>query len=408
MSRKKVAIIGGGASGLTAACFAAEACDVTVFEKQKKIGRKILVTGNGRCNITNRNISHEHYHGHNSGFVNDVFSRFGLRETEIFFRSIGIPFVEESEGKLFPASLQASVVPKVFQYELGRRGVEVRLHRKIEQVIPERNGFRVITAGREEENFDSVILACGSCAYPSAGGSQSGYELAGDLGHTVYEPFPVILPLNIPFKPLHTLQGIKCDCEVKVLRNGDVITSSLDDLLFTAYGISGPASLKVSRSVNGLYLSGNVPEISLDFFPLLSLPDLHEMLTGLFSDSGKKISFALLGILKERMPEVILAAAGINHEKRCGEISDREKEIIISSLKDFRIKPGKPRGFDEAVAAAGGVCVDEVNPSTMESRLIKNLFITGELLDIDGDSGGFNLQFAWSTGALAGKAQLKH
>lgn len=408
MTRKKVAIIGAGASGLTAACFAAEACEVTVFEKQKKPGRKILVTGNGRCNITNRNISPEHYHGHNSGFVNDVFSRFGLRETEIFFRSIGIPFVEESEGKLFPASLQASVVPKVFQYELARRGVEIRLHRKIEHIIPEKKGFRVITAGREEGNFDSVILSCGSCAFPSVGGTRSGYELAGNFGHTVYEPFPVILPLNIPFKPLHTLQGIKWDCGVKVLRNGDVIASSLDELLFTAYGISGPASLKVSRSVNGLCLSGEVTEISLDFFPLLNMPDLRGMLMELFSDSGKKISFALLGILRERMPEIILAAAGIDHEKRCGNLSDKDKHRIASSLKDFRIKPGKPRGFDEAVAAAGGVCVDEVNPSTMESRLIQNLFITGELLDIDGDSGGFNLQFAWSTGALAGKAQLKH
>lgn len=407
MDRKKVAIIGGGASGLTAAYFAAETCSVTLFEKQKKTGRKILVTGNGRCNITNRYISPERYHGHNPGFVNEIFSRFGLSETEKFFRSIGIPFIEESEGKLFPASLQASLIPKVFLYELTRRNVDIRLHRKIEKIIPGKNMFRLITAGKEEEFFDSVILSCGSCAFPSSGGTRSGYELAADLGHTIHEPFPVILPINIPIKTLHTLQGIKWDCRVKVIYKDRTIAESLDELLFTAYGISGPASLKVSRYVNELILSGNVPEISLDFFPSMESEELTGIVEELLRDSGKKTSFALLGILKERMPEAILSLSGIDHEIRCGNLSETEKTKILSLLKDFRIKPGKPRGFEEAVAAAGGVSVEEIDPSTMESRILRNLFITGELLDVDGDSGGFNLQFAWSTGALAGKAQSR-
>ena len=170
---------------------------------------------------------------------------------------------------------------------------------------------------------------------------------------------------------------------------------------------SGPAPLRISRKVNELILAGYVPEISLDFFPLKSRSELGELLECLYSYREKKLSFALLGVLKERMPEVILSCSGIDHEKRCGNLSETEKEKILSSLKDFRIKPGKPRGFEEAVAAAGGVSVDEINPLTMESELVKNLFITGELLDIDGDSGGFNLQFAWSTGALAGMAQSK-
>ena len=406
MSRKKVAVVGGGASGMTAAYFAAEKCSVTLFEKQKKTGRKILITGNGRCNISNKNISRQRYHGHNPEFVNEIFSGFGLTETENFFRSIGIPFIEEAEGKLFPASLQASIVPKVFHYELVRRGVDIRLHRKIEKIIPVNKGFRLVTAGKEEEFFDSVILSCGSCAFPSSGGTCSGYELAADIGHKIHEPFPVILPVNIPLKSLHTLQGIKWDCGVKVIHKGNTVASSLDELLFTAYGISGPASLKVSRSVNELVLSGNVPEISLDFFPFKNRTELCELMKSLYSDSEKKLSFALLGILKERMPDVILAQSGIDHEKRCGNLSETDKEKILLSLKDFRIKPGKPRGFEEAVAAAGGVSVDEIDPKTMESKLVKNLFITGELLDIDGDSGGFNLQFAWSTGAIAGMAQV--
>jgi len=405
MSQKKTAVIGGGASGLMAAYFSSENCSTTLFEKQKKIGRKILVTGNGRCNISNRNIDRSRYHGHNPAFVDRIFQAFGPAETEEFFNSVGIPFIEQEDGKLFPASLQASLIPKVFEYELVKRNVDIRVHRKIEKIIPVKNGFTLITAGMQEEFFDSVILACGSSAFPASGASRSGYELAEDLGHKVYEPFPVILPVNIPLKAIHTLQGIKCDCGVKVFYKGRSIAESCDELLFTAFGISGPASLKVSRSVNETALSGGSAAISLDFFPSLGYRELENILDILFSDKNKKLSFALLGILKERMPEVILSVSGIDYEKRCGSLSGNEKKEILSVLKDFRLTPGKPRGFDEAVAAAGGVSVDEIDPATMGSRLVKNLFITGELLDIDGDSGGFNLQFAWSTGAIAGKSQ---
>lgn len=404
--KKRVAVIGGGASGLTAALVASRECDVVLFEKQKKIGRKILVTGNGRCNISNTGIEERRYHGHNPGFVNNVFARFGLAETEDLFRSIGVPFIEEDEGKLFPASLQASLLPKVFEYELAARGVDVRLHRRIDRIIPAKKRFRLVTAGMEEEEFDSVVLSCGSCAYPQTGASQGGYELACSLGHRVYDPFPVITPINIPLKALHRLQGIKWDCGLKVYHKRKLIAESCDELLFTAYGISGPATLKVSRWVNELVLSSEVPEIAIDFFPQITRKELRDMIDLLLEDKNRKLGFSLLGILKERVPDVILSVSGIDHEKRNGSVTEKEVDLMVSALKGFRVEPGKCRGFDEAVAAAGGVSVDEVNPQTMESKLVKGLYITGELLDIDGDSGGFNLQFAWSTGAIAGLSQL--
>jgi len=404
--KKRVAVIGGGASGLTAALIASEKCSVVLFEKQKKIGRKILITGNGRCNISNTGIFAGRYHGHNPVFVKNVFTKFGLPETEELFRSIGVPFIEEDDGKLFPASLQASLIPKVFEYELTARSVEIKLHRRIDKIIPFKKGFKLITAGMEEEEFDSVILSCGSCAYPQTGAARGGYELAHSLGHTVYEPFPVITPVNIPLKALHRLQGIKWDCGVKVYLDKKVIAESCDELLFTAYGISGPASLKVSRWVNERVLNNETPEIALDFFPQLSRDELRDMVDILLEDKNKKLSFSLLGILKERVPGVLLSESGIDPEKRNGSVTDKEKETILSVLKGFRVVPGKCRGFDEAVAAAGGVSVDEINPATMESKLVKGIYITGELLDIDGDSGGFNLQFAWSTGAIAGMSQL--
>lgn len=404
--KRRVAVIGGGASGLTAALVASEKCRVVLFEKQKKIGRKILITGNGRCNISNTGIDARRYHGQNPGFVNNVFARFGLSETEDLFRSIGIPFIEEDEGKLFPASLQASLIPKVFEYELTRRGVDLRLHRRIDKIIPSKKKFRLITAGMEEEEFDSVILSCGSCAYPQTGASRSGYELAESLGHKVYEPFPVITPINIPLKALHRLQGIKWDCGVKVFLGKKLLAESCDELLFTAYGISGPAALKVSRWVNEYVLKSEIPEISIDFFPQLQGGELREMIHILLEDKNKKLGFSLLGILKERVPEVILSVSGIDPEKRNGSVTSKEIDLMISALKGFRIEPGNCRSFDEAVAAAGGVSVEEINPQTMESKLVKGIYITGELLDIDGDSGGFNLQFAWSTGAIAGMSQL--
>ncbi len=403
---KRVAIVGGGASGLTAALVASKKCKVVLFEKQKKIGRKILVTGNGRCNISNTGIGSSRYHGHNPGFVNKVFAQFGLNETEDFFRSIGVPFIEEEDGKLFPASLQASLIPKVFEYELGAHGVDVRLHRCIDKIISLKKGFRLVTAGMEEEEFDSVILSCGSCAYPQTGASRAGYELARSFGHMIYEPFPVITPINIPLKAIHRLQGIKWDCGVKVYLKGKLLAESCDELLFTAYGISGPASLKISRWVNKHVLDNEIPEIAIDFFPQISKNELRDMIKILLEDKNKKLGFSLLGILKDRIPEVILSISGIDPEKRNSTVSENNIEVIVEALKKFKIEPGKCRSFDEAVAAAGGVSVDEIDPATMESKLVKNLYITGELLDIDGDSGGFNLQFAWSTGAIAGLSQL--
>jgi predicted Rossmann fold flavoprotein len=403
---KRVAVIGGGASGLMAACFAAGSGNtVVLFEKQKKIGRKILVSGNGRCNITNSALSAEMYHGKNPMAVNNIFARFGFEDTVAFFRSIGLPLVEEEKGKMFPASLQATAVVRLFEYELKYRGVEVLLHRKINLIERMDEGFRLVTAGREEYFFDSVILSAGSCAYPPAGGSGDGYELARQLKHSVHELFPAILPINIPMKALHRLQGVKWDCAIQVLHDDRVVESSEGELLFTAYGISGPASLDVSRSVNDLVMRKVVPVVNLDLFPGYTEQELLDLLEDIWMDTSKSVGFSLVGILKTPMPEVLLHIAGIDPGRKSGDLSREERRKVAGILKSLSLEPGKPRGFNEAVVAAGGVDMDEIDCTTMESRCVRNLYITGELLDIDGNSGGYNLQFAWSTGAIAGMSQ---
>jgi len=403
---KRVAVIGGGASGLMAACFAAgEGNSVVVFEKQKKIGRKVLVSGNGRCNITNRHISADHYHGRNPHFVNNVFARFGMDDTVDFFDSIGLPLVEEESGKLFPASLQSSSVVRVIEYELARKGVEVVTHRKIDSIEKTGSVFKLLTAGRENHVFDSVILSAGSCAFPPAGGSRDGYELAGTMNHTVVEPFPAILPITIPLKIAHRLQGVKWDCSVKAVCGKNILAASRGELLFTAYGISGPASLDISRAVNESVLQNVIPSIVIDLFPSHTEAELAGMLEELWADGLKTASFSLIGILRNPIPDVLLRSAGIDPSKPVKDMTNDERRTLARSLKGFTLEPGKPRGFNEAVVAAGGVDVDEIDPRTMESRLVRNFYMTGELLDIDGDSGGYNLQFAWSTGAIAGMAQ---
>ena len=248
-------------------------------------------------------------------------------------------------------------------------------------------------------------MACSSCASPPAGGSDDGYLLARQLKHTVRSPFPAILPVSIPLKALHRLQGVKWDCAVRVLRGEREVAVSGGELLFTAYGISGPAALDVSRAVNELVTQGIIPVIEIDLFPSYTDQELFAILEGLWSDTSKSAGFSLVGILKTPMPEVLLHIAGIDPGRKAGDLTPEERRMICRVLKSLRLEPGKPRGFNEAVVAAGGVDIDEIDITTMESRQVKNLYITGELLDIDGDSGGFNLQFAWSTGAIAGMSQ---
>ncbi len=397
-----MAIIGGGASGLMAACFAAERGKVTIFERQKAVGRKILATGNGRCNISNREIDASRYHGKNPSIVRNIFGRFGLDETEAFFESIGLPLIDGKDGKLFPASLQASSVQKLLSYEARKRGAEILLHRRVDAVVPEGGGITLITAGHERFTFDTVILAAGSCAHPGLGASNSGYELAASLGHTVHAPFPAIVPLNVPMKELRRLEGIKWDCRLRAMKGPALLAESTGELLFTKYGISGPAALDVSRAVNAEAAARRQAGLVLDFFPGRTSREVADLCSLLWNDPDKTVAFSLAGILKEGMAETLLPSSGVEPFTLVRNLSETDKSAVVRALTEFRITPGSPRGFEDAVVAAGGVDTDEVDPATMESRKVKGLHITGELLDIDGDSGGFNLQFAWSTGALAG------
>lgn len=406
VKRKEICVIGAGASGMMAAIQAARAgCRVTIYEKQNKTGRKLAITGNGQCNITNRFADVSRYHGSNPDFVRNVFARFGVDAAIDFFASIGIPLVEKKNGKLYPHSLQAQSVVDLLEYELGDLGVELLLHRRVDAIDPDGRRVRIVTAGHESTLYDAVILAAGSCAYPQLGASHQGYELAAALGHRLIDPFPAILPLNIPLRILHRLEGVKWDAELAVQLGNRIIAGSTGELLFTKYGISGPVALDVSRYVNESLLRGKTPRIILNLFPEKNVEEVSVLVRSLLV--GKKTAAqALSGLLKKRMPDVFLSLAGIDPAMRAADLSEKMTSQIIDALTALPLDPGEPRPFSESVVAAGGIPVDEVDPSTMESRKVKGVFLCGEILDIDGDSGGFNLQFAWSTGALAGMSQI--
>ncbi len=401
---KNIGIIGAGASGLIAGITASRNGNrVTIFEKGKVIARKISASGNGQCNITNKNLLLEHYHSNNNDIVNNIIKNFNFDKTIEFFKTIGVNIRIKEDGRCYPFSFQASSVVDALTFEIDRLGVIVLLENEATDIKFNKNSITVVT-NEKSHNFDSVIISTGGCASPKIGGTSSGYKILENLGHSIIPPYPSIVPINIIDKQIHRLEGIKWDCVLSVIINNRIVCSSSGELLFTKYGISGPASLDISRSVNDLVLSGGSPEISIDFFPDICSVELLTLIKNCLIP-GKKTKYSLCGVTKKRIPEIILKYAGIDSEILSENINIIQLEKICNLLKNLTIKPGCPRTFDDAVAAAGGVDINQINPDNMESKIIKNLFITGEVLNVDGDCGGFNLQFAWSTGGLAGMSQ---
>lgn len=406
---KRVAIIGGGPSGIAAAISASEIdCKVTIFEKQKKLLSKIYVTGNGTCNISNEDVSVSKYHSSgNLNFVKNILNNFSFNDCRNFFDKLDIPFVMKDRGRAYPYSLQASHVAEVLEYKLNELGVDVKLHRRVDSIFNNKKSFKLITAGKEEFHFDSVIIAAGGPAYPDLGGSKRGAILSEKLNHKVNNFIPVILPLNIVDKQLHRLQGIKQDVKLSVFLNNEKLCDATGEILFTKYGISGPVTLDISTVVNSLVSKGKSPIIEIDFFPNLEEKSLHDFLKNIFKDKKKKTIFSLESILKKKIPYYIFNRLNIDNDISNLDLDDAMITKFVKELKHLQIQPGEIREYKEAVTAAGGIDTSLIDPNTMESKRIKNLYFTGELIDVNGECGGFNLHFAWASGVIAGRSQVK-
>ncbi len=405
--KKRVIVIGGGAAGMFAAIHAARAgADVTLLEKNGKLGKKIYITGKGRCNLTNHS-SREQLQAAVSGrqgrFLYSAFSQWDADDTIRFFEEAGLRLKEERGRRMFPVSDHASDVTKTLEREMHRLAVDIRLNT---EVIDVRKDLSVIT-GEETLRADSVVIATGGLSYPSTGSTGDGYRFSQNTGHTVNALSPSLVPMNAEESWVRELQGL-------TLKNVGIRFSSKDkvvyrekvgELLFTHFGISGPAVLTASsRLTEILYPSGHV-EVQIDLKPALSGQELdRRLIRELEGHHRQDFINAVRDLFPKKLIPVIVALSGIDPEKKADQITSSERKSFVHLIKHLTLHVTGLRGWDEAVITHGGVDTKQIDPKTMESKLTAGLFFAGEILDADALTGGYNLQIAWSTGYVAGTA----
>ncbi|SNS10893.1 hypothetical protein SAMN05446037_1004114 [Anaerovirgula multivorans] len=401
-----VLVIGGGAAGLIAAIAAARnGAKVTILEKMDRVGKKLLATGNGRCNFTNINIDLRFFHGSNVRFAQGVLKAFDVEQTLSFFEYLGVAHKIEDGGKIFPMSDQASSMLDLLRYEIQQLGIEECCNAEVIKIQRNDREFELVLKDGSVVEGEKVIITTGGKASPQFGSDGDGHRLAVDLGHRSVETFPALvqLKLNAPF--LKALKGVKFIGEVSVVKEGQVLRRERGEILFTDYGISGPPVLQLSRRAGEALMKRDKIHIQIDMFPDLDEDELMEMLEiRLGYQPQKTLEFSFTGLLNKRLTPVVLKEAGIkDSQKKCGEVSLTETKKIIRFLKQWKIKITGTQSWKNAQTTAGGIDVGEIDAKTMESKLISGLYFAGEVMDIDGDCGGFNLQWAWSSGYVAGE-----
>lgn len=399
----KIAIIGGGAAGLMAAGTAASlGAEVTIFEHMQYVGRKIGITGKGRCNLTNACTLQEFMENvpKNPRFLYAALAAFGPDETMALFESLGVKLKVERARRVFPESDKAaSIVNALRKYVCNTKII----HEKVTSIQKKEDDSFVIN-GNEAFIFDKVILATGGRSYPRTGSDGSGHRLARKLGHTVTPLYPSLVPLESPAPICEEMQGLSLkNVSIRIERNGKVLYSDFGEMLFTHFGVSGPIILSASAHLAG----ENLDDVSLviDWKPALDDKTLDTRLITMFEkESNKDFSNALASLLPSAAIDVFVTASEISPRKKVREITKEERRRLLSLLKDFKIPISGFRPIEEAIITRGGIDVREITPKTMESKICPGLYLAGEIIDVDAYTGGYNLQIAFSTGYLAGKS----
>lgn len=410
MKNMKIGIVGGGASGMMAAIAAKRAgADVTIFERNPRVGKKILATGNGRCNYTNIYADVENYHGENPKFIYSIFSKFGVPETMDFFEKLGITPAIEEYSKVFPMSFQASSVLDVLRFELEEIGVEVICDAYVKDIEKRKEDFSIVLRDGRIYKEDRVIIATGGKAMPSTGSDGNGYDLAKKFGHKIVDVFPGLVQLKLAGDFFNRIDGVKIVGTAALMKDDKFIKEYRGDVLFTNYGISGPPILQLSREAIELINKGEKPYIKVSIIDSMNKDELNEYLRKRFSYMPKKtLEVGLIGLINKRLIPVILKEAGIKDiNKNIGNVTNEEIDKIATILTDWRFEIIGSKSWPSAQVTAGGVATCEIDQYTLESKLVKGLYFAGEIVDIDGDCGGFNLQWAWSSGYVAGENAAK-
>ncbi|MGH4051727.1 MAG: NAD(P)/FAD-dependent oxidoreductase [Clostridium sp.] len=397
-------IIGGGASGLMAALVAKNSgIDVAIIEGSDRVGKKILTTGNGRCNISNANINNDRYHSDNLHFFDLALASFTTKDTIDFFASLGLPLVTVDGDKMFPMSMQASSVLDILRFAMEEKNIPIYTNTKAKDITKLKNGFKLRCSDDNIYECDRLIIATGGKCAPKTGSDGSGYTLAMQLGHSIIPQVPALVQLKLNYSKLKALSGVKFDAASEIFINGLCLQTEFGETLFTDYGISGPPILQLSRTAAYGLSKNNKVSLKIDMLPTITSEDLKEFLNKHWSLFGNRTVFdSFIGIINKKMIPIILKEAKIeNIHKLCRDLDLKEKSDIYGLLKHWEFQVTGTNSFANAQVTAGGINTKEVNPKTLESNITKNLYFAGEVLDVDGDCGGFNLQWAWSSGAVA-------
>lgn len=369
--------------------------EVAIFERQSRLGRKLLATGNGRCNLTNMHADVQYYYGDNPAFAKAALTVMGPKETLEWFSSLGLLTVSEPSGRVYPYSDQANSVLDVLRFALERPNVIVRYGFEVAKVVRNDSGF-LVKSRDDSVLCDKIIVACGGLAGTKLGGSMSGYKLLASFGHKVTKLRPSLVQLKTNWGGIVSLKGVRAQCTAQIFCDNELYARSSGEVQFTEYGISGPVVFEISRDVCQKKAGW---KCVLDFLPDYSQEALLKLLSDRNCDlkDGNRL---LVGILHNRLGSVLLKAAGIKSNP--GKLTDIQIRDVCDTVKGFELALTEPLGMDSAQVTAGGVITEDFSDITMESLLVPGLYACGEVLDIDGACGGFNLQWAWSSGYCAG------
>ena len=388
----KVIILGGGASGLMAALSAARDArnTVTILERQSRVGRKLLATGNGRCNLTNLQLSPARYHGQDPAFAQAALTRFGVQDTLEFFRGLGLLTVAEDSGRVYPLSDQANSVLDVLRFAAEQAGVQTICGFDAQSVRKKARGYQLTAADGAGYFADRLIIACGGCAGKALGGTMAGYDLLGQLGHSRTPLHPSLTQIRTDPAPIRGLKGVRADCHIRLRAGGRTVQEDAGEAQFTETGVSGPAAFTLSRQAG----QAQAAELLLDLLRAYPEPQVRELLAARKTALPQLAAEdALAGMLHPRLGKTLCRACGLGHEALAA---------LAKKIKNFALPVTGVSGFESAQVTAGGVRTAEFRADTLESRLAPGVFACGEVLDIDGDCGGYNLQWAWSSGYVAG------
>lgn len=402
-----VAVIGGGPSGMMAASRAAElGAKVVLLEKNASLGKKLLITGHGRCNLTNAEFNDQKFieklNNRKAKFLFSALAAFGPEEVIEFFESRNLKTKIEKNNRVFPADNSSCDVQDALEKYLKDTGVKIIFNAEVQDLEKIGNEIKSVQLKDKQILADKFILCTGGQSYPATGSTGDGYQWAKDLGHKIIETAPALVPIRTKETWVKEVQGLSFEAEINLIQNNKKQYSYFGEILFTHFGLSGPMILNASRKIGELAKNGEVI-ISIDLNRKFTNEQIDNKLKKDFPEnSNKNIANYLTKLLPQKMADTILKLSGIDATKKIHAITKEERKKIINFLKDLRLTYNGTAGYNQAMLTGGGVNLKEVDSKTMRSKIIKNLFFAGEILDLDGPTGGFNLQICWSTGFVAG------